>query len=476
MSRCYHAAGANPSQLFSKQVARITPLQTIRTRKGILDVTHLVSTPIRSLSCIGIFGVLLISPTHLRANTTALVPIEPSFMTHTYATYNQYAPKVVKDGNGNFVVTWQSQNQDGDGWGIYARRYNESGVPDGPEFKVNTTILGGQMYPDIAINSQGDFVITWQGSIAGSSNYGIFAQRYNATGQPVGSEFLVNTFTSGGQSNPTTAIDANGNFVIAWSSTNQDFANPNSRFGIYAQRYNAAGEKTGTEFKINASANSYHSLPDVAMNDAGQFVVTWQYKEGTNWDIYAKRFSAGGAAQGSQFRVNTFLTNKQLEPKIAMDPLGKFIIIWRSEKQNGSSTWNVYAQRFSSAATKLGSEFLANTYAFKYGTTPDTASTLAYSATINSNGEYAVAWQCPDQSSPGICTQRYRADGGLNEPWFRVTQWFTGANPSQFYDPSIAMGEDGHLVIAWEGRGSWDGSASSNVYAKRYEVSNFNSP
>lgn len=390
--------------------------------------------------------------------------------------YNQDAPKIVKDGNGNFVVTWQSQNQDGDGWGIYARRYNESGVPDGPEFKVNTTTLGGQIYPDIAINSHGNFVITWQGSIAGSSNYGIFAQRYNATGQPVGSEFVANSFVSGGQRNPTTAMDANGNFVIAWSSTDQDLANPQSRFGIYAQRFNAAGEKTGAEFKINASANSYHSLPDIAMNDAGEFVVTWQYKEGTNWDVYAKRFSAGGTAQGASFRVNTFLTNKQLEPKIIMDPLGKFIIIWRSEKQNGSSTWNVYAQRFSRTGTKLGSEFLANTYTFKFGTTPDTTSTLTYSATMNSNGEYAVAWQCPDQSSPGICAQRYNADGELTELWFRVTQWFTGANPSQFYDPSIAMGEDGHLVIAWEGRGSWDGSASSNVYAKRYEVSNFNSP
>lgn len=434
-------------------------------------MTRLEYFNIRSLRSISFIGLLMSAPTYLQANTTAIVPIEPSFLTNTFTAYNQYAPKIAKDGNGNFVITWQSQNQDGDDWGIYARRYNESGVPEGPEFKVNTTTLGGQIYPDIAMNSQGNFVITWQGSIAGSSHYGIFAQRFNAMGQPVGSEFLVNTFVSGGQRYPSVALDATGNFVIVWSSTDQDKANPNSRYGIYAQRYNATGEKTGSEFQINSPINSYHSLPDIAMHGSGSFVVTWQFKEGTNWDIYAKRYSSAGTAQGTHFRVNTFLANRQVEPKIAMDTLGRFIIIWRSEKQNGATSWDVYSQRFSASGAKLGLEILANTYTTNIAASTETYSTLAYSVAMNANGEYAIAWQCPEQSSKGICTQRYHAEGGLQEPWFRVTQWFIGANPSQFYDPSIAMGADGHLVVAWEGRGSWDGSASSNIYAKRYEVS-----
>jgi hypothetical protein len=35
---------------------------------------------------------------------------------------NQKAPQVASDGRGNFIVVWQSQGQDGDGFGIMGRR------------------------------------------------------------------------------------------------------------------------------------------------------------------------------------------------------------------------------------------------------------------------------------------------------------------------------------------------------------------
>ena len=47
------------------------------------------------------------------------------------------------DADGDFVVAWASDGQDGDGRGIYAPRYNAV-VPAGPEFQVNPSTGRGR--------------------------------------------------------------------------------------------------------------------------------------------------------------------------------------------------------------------------------------------------------------------------------------------------------------------------------------------
>ena len=102
---------------------------------------------------------------------------------------------------------------------------------------VNTFTTSNQNNPAVAIDADGDFVVTWQSSDQDGDGNGIYAQRYNASGVAQGSEFLVNTFTTSQQSNSAVAIDADGDFVVTWQSWGQD----GSGFGIYAQRYNASG-------------------------------------------------------------------------------------------------------------------------------------------------------------------------------------------------------------------------------------------
>ncbi len=89
------------------------------------------------------------------------------------------------DADGDFVVTWVSDGQDGSGWGIYAQRYNAAGVAEGAEFLVNTVTSSNQSSPAIAMDADGGFVVTWQSFVQDGSGYGIYAQRYNnAAGFP----------------------------------------------------------------------------------------------------------------------------------------------------------------------------------------------------------------------------------------------------------------------------------------------------
>ncbi len=41
--------------------------------------------------------------------------------------------------NGDHVVVWSSQNQDGSGWGVYGQRFDKAGTALGAEFLVNQT-------------------------------------------------------------------------------------------------------------------------------------------------------------------------------------------------------------------------------------------------------------------------------------------------------------------------------------------------
>ncbi len=121
------------------------------------------------------------------------------------------------------------------------------GDPVGPEFQVNTYTSDDQIFPSIAVDADGDFVIAWESEGQDGDGYGIHAQRYAADGTPQGAEFQVNTYTTSVQRDPSIALDADGDFDIAWVSDGQD----GDGYGVHAQRFAADGTPRGAEFQVN---------------------------------------------------------------------------------------------------------------------------------------------------------------------------------------------------------------------------------
>ncbi|MBC7473643.1 MAG: hypothetical protein H7263_05080, partial [Candidatus Sericytochromatia bacterium] len=226
---------------------------------------------------------------------------------------SQQNPSVAMDSAGDFVVAWTSNNQiginqDGDGDGIYAKRYIASAIDKtltpGSEFLVNTYTTGNQKNASVAMDSMGDFVVAWQsynqiGINQDGSRYGVYAQRYTSatTLTTQGSEFHVNTYTTGDQRNASVAMDSAGDFVVAWQSYQEG---PGSGDGVYAQRYTSATTLTtqGSEFHVNTYTTGDQVTPSVAMDGAGDFVVSW-VDSSYNAGIFTKRYSSAGAQQGT---------------------------------------------------------------------------------------------------------------------------------------------------------------------------------
>lgn len=93
--------------------------------------------------------------------------------------------------------------------------------PNGSEFQVDSYTTSRQEKSTVASDSQGNFVMVWQGSGSSgtdTSSGSIRAQRYAANGAPLGGQFQVDTYAEDIQYAPAVASDSQGAFVVVWRS------------------------------------------------------------------------------------------------------------------------------------------------------------------------------------------------------------------------------------------------------------------
>jgi len=358
------------------------------------------------------------------SNTISLYTVADEFKVNTYTANSQSYPSIGTADNGKFVIAWQGSGT-GDSFGVFAQKYNADGSSNGSEFRVNTYTANSQSYPSVAMASDGNFVIIWTsyGQDGDTTSYGnIYAQRYNVDGSANGSEFRVNTYTTNNQRNTSLGIDSLGNFIITWESDGQD--GDGSSSNIYAQKYNSDGSANGSEFKVNTYTTNNQSFPSIAMSNDGKFVITWSGSGAGDSDggIFAQKYNSDGTTNGSQFKVNSFTTNSQINPSIAMSNDGKFVISWEGLDDN-SNYPNIYAQKFNTDGSANGSQFMANTWTTNYQYQPSVA--------MADDGKFIISWASALQyGNWAVYAQKYNADGSANGSEFRVENYTNDASPS----------------------------------------------
>ncbi len=236
-------------------------------------------------------------------------PLGAEFRVNTYTTGYQFLAQPAMAANGSFVVVWNSfypGGQDGSGGAVIGRRYDTAGVAVGGEFIVNTYTTGEQIYAAVGMTPAGTFVVAWQSPQDGNG-YGIVARRFDAGGSPLGAEFIVNSTITGNQIQPAVAVNPNGSFVVNFNSPD------GSSYGVRARRFDANGSAVGAEFVVNTYTTGNQYGYDVSADAQGNFVVSWSSAtgDGSAYAVFGQRFSATGARRGAVFRVNTYTTSDQ---------------------------------------------------------------------------------------------------------------------------------------------------------------------
>ena len=321
------------------------------------------------------------------------------FQVNSYSESNQGSPAVAMDKKGNFVVVWESWAQDGSGYGIFMRKYNKFGKPTGKELQVNTNSSGDQLFPAVVMNGSGSFVVAWSSKGQDGDHYGVYARRFKKNGKPAGTEFQVNTYTKDRQWLPQVGMDKKGNFVIVWESEGQD----KSEGGVFAQRFDKHGKPVGAEFQVNFRTKRNQGTPAVVMGEKGNYVIVWESwnQDGNKYGVFARRYNRSGKALGKEFLVNTYTTLDQWFPQIAMSSKGGFVIVWESEEQD-KSQGGVFAQMFDLNGVPDGNEIQVNTYTQGNQGSPAVA--------IDKKGNFVVVWEswAQDGDSYGVFAKTFK--------------------------------------------------------------------
>ncbi len=139
------------------------------------------------------------------------------------------------------MVAWSRYSEEDGLLDVYARRFGSDGAPFGPEFRVNQITLSDQGFPAVAMDAQGNFVVAWSSydpTYETDARWDAKARLYRADGTPVGNEIYLNQEKFNDQIGPQVAFASNGTFFAAWASANQ--AGHDSNYDIYARRFSAS--------------------------------------------------------------------------------------------------------------------------------------------------------------------------------------------------------------------------------------------
>ncbi len=201
--------------------------------------------------------------------------------------------------DGSFVVSWTYNTTGAADDEVYVRRFGADGEMLTYDILAHDSFEPfEQTLSSVAALADGGFVVTWQSRAErpwdgdGSAN-GIFGQRFDVDGNRVGSKFQVNTEANDDQTAPSVAGLPDGGFIVTWTSTNQD----GSGLGVYGQLFDADGQKIGDETLINETVAGDQS----SWLDNGAFATT-VLSDGTivsafsgpqnNGDVFVRLFNS----------------------------------------------------------------------------------------------------------------------------------------------------------------------------------------
>ncbi|MEM8637664.1 MAG: S8 family serine peptidase [Cyanobacteria bacterium P01_G01_bin.54] len=317
------------------------------------------------------------------------------FQVNTRTNSEERDPVVTGLADGSYLAVWTGG--DGGYEGIFARRFDAGGNPVGNDFLVNNTTPGFQNQPAVATLTDGGYIITWTG--ADPDGTGIYSRRYNAENQAISGDTLVNTLTAANQSVAAVTGTTDGGYVIAWQTEG-------ANSGIWARRYNAQGQAVSAEFPLDNAPGSEQQQVTLTALPEGGFVATWMAKAaaGHEYDLYSRIYNGADQALHSEPQlVNSTTLESQSAPAVATLTDG-YVVAWEAEGADGSS-YGIVAQRFANDGSLLGDEFLVNSTIKSHQVKPAIA-TL-------SNGELVITWQSylQDGALYGVYGQRFDALG-----------------------------------------------------------------
>ncbi len=213
----------------------------------------------------------------------------------------QAVPKVGRDTGQPGLVAWVAEDADGEGYGIVARKLDESGFPVGDIIRVSDPSQGDMVSPSVAAVGETGYVVTWTSYTEDNDQGEVYARYLDGNGNPLSSQFQVNVTSAGEQGHSQVASDPGGNVIIAWESWGQD----GDGNGVFARRFDPS--HTGSEeFQVYQAGAGWQYLAGLSARPTGGFEVKWQVYSPHGHDLgtWGQRLKVTGTPRdGDEFSV-----------------------------------------------------------------------------------------------------------------------------------------------------------------------------
>lgn len=370
-------------------------------------------------------------------------------------------PVVAVDGRGNFIVVWMElDKEDPQHLDVYAQRFSAAGPKLGEPFRVNATTAGDQIYPVVAADRAGNFVVVWQGGYTSSylgpppggdgSGSGIFLQRFAADGRRLGRELRANRPTEGDQVDPRVAMAPDGRFAVAWIDLRTL-----DRVSVraFAAAGRPAGEQVLLEPGTGRDAGRDAQTPLLAMAADGSFAVGWtetyEYHcpeyQCVDFLPYVQVLGPDSRPRGGRRLLDDGRFGI-LQALLAPAGGGDFLALWSQAGAPGLA-----GQRIAASGQKVGSR-LRLAYC-PSGNCPGFAA-----ADIDAAGRLVLISEQGTIGGPvSLFGQLFDPNGTALGPLFPVS-----GRPSTWAEyPAVALAEDGTFAVVWERRSDTDPRAGA---------------
>jgi hypothetical protein len=336
---------------------------------------------------------------------------------------------------------------------------NSFGLP----IQVNASALvgpstGSMPVARVAMDAAGDFVEVWSAPATQANSYDIYARLYDASGNAKSTAIQVNDPSQPAKSTLlpalTTAMDAAGDFVVAWNDQVIDPTTSATIDRVEARTFNAQGQDPLGQFNVTNSG----SLDSVAMDAAGDFVIVWtgvvtstnnMTAQGIQGELYGadrtalRSFTA--ATSSLTVTPNSYSFTNLFNIQAAMNAKGDFVVGYESSTTTISNqSTNGSSASFSPFSYSTSSLLQAQEYDAQGN--PGRLVTLA-----NKSGWFSVGIDGQENlvavtgTGTGLTGQRFDSAGNpLGSP-FQVN---TGGDVA--VNPALAVADSGAFAVAWE--------------------------
>lgn len=298
---------------------------------------------------------------------------------------NAGAPQIAIDASGNAIAIFSQA--DGAQFNVYVNRYTAASNTWGTPSPENAA--GGFAFnPQISIDASGNAMAVWQQT--DGTTFNIWAKRYTVASGSWGTATLIETSNAGNASRPQIAVDASGNALAVWTQYD------GTRDNIYANRYTAATTTWGTAAVIETGAANA-DRPQIAIDASGNALAVWTQTDGTNFNIWANRYTAATSSWGTAELIETGSAGEANRPQIAFDGNGNALAVW---EYNDGARLNIYANRYTAATSSWGTAALIQTESIREGFDAQIA--------VNASGNALAVWSQYDGTRYNIVANSFR--------------------------------------------------------------------